>query len=393
LTLCYFNSSAEKDPKGWIYLKDISQLADDGKVITITTPSRKLVLEAHSRAEHRLWLQGLIDYCPFLGRAGIEGIQSDINLRNHGATEPPVSVASSKSRSSSANKRLPVPIPSSSAYVTSGSLPKKEFDAKDDAKGYEDPRDSPGRSRDRAFSRHAYPGSSFDKSMTTAMAAMEVPPVDGIDSNLQKEKGLNRRQNSFQSGNAHNQRGGVSSYGSTMSSRLNSHITKNNSSSSTSNDAGRDSNLDFALDSEAAGVEVDYVSLSADKLEPTRVRLQQYEVENAVQDDRMNFPAHEGHEEKEIPLSRGNIAARPSVSHFSSVNGSSIREVALSVDDLISLSAGSGNNSACNSARRPVPQGRAPPTSSYNPRRSRDYDNVDSDEEEIDLRVSIHVIY
>lgn len=75
LALCYYKSQREKEPDGWIYLKDVTKISDDEKVFTLASPARTMTLEAQTRAEHRLWLQGLVHLCTL---ADLSDVQSDI---------------------------------------------------------------------------------------------------------------------------------------------------------------------------------------------------------------------------------------------------------------------------------------------------------------------------
>mmetsp|Transcript_10169 Transcript_10169/g.13267 ORF Transcript_10169/g.13267 Transcript_10169/m.13267 type:complete len:534 (+) Transcript_10169:47-1648(+) len=64
MALCYFKNQYSKEPKGWIYLEDVSEIIEDSNSISIISPSRRMKLRAQTRAEHRLWLQGLTQACP-----------------------------------------------------------------------------------------------------------------------------------------------------------------------------------------------------------------------------------------------------------------------------------------------------------------------------------------
>jgi len=44
LALCYFKSNKEKDPKGWIFLKDITEILEGNESFTIVSNSRYLIL-------------------------------------------------------------------------------------------------------------------------------------------------------------------------------------------------------------------------------------------------------------------------------------------------------------------------------------------------------------
>lgn len=79
LALVYFKSPKDNSPRGYIYLTDIKSISDDEKCFTITSSSKVMILEASSRAEHRLWLQGLVDLCP---QANTDQIKSKISLHS-----------------------------------------------------------------------------------------------------------------------------------------------------------------------------------------------------------------------------------------------------------------------------------------------------------------------
>ena len=82
LAIAYYGSHNDKEPKGWIYLKDVSTISDDTEVFTLVSPQRKLELEALSKAEHKLWLQGLVNLCH---KADLTGIQSVITIPTRAA--------------------------------------------------------------------------------------------------------------------------------------------------------------------------------------------------------------------------------------------------------------------------------------------------------------------
>ena len=64
LALCYYKTKdTSKDARGWIYLHDVTQLMDDGKVLTIVSAARTMEIEPKSRMEHKLWLEGLMYLC------------------------------------------------------------------------------------------------------------------------------------------------------------------------------------------------------------------------------------------------------------------------------------------------------------------------------------------
>mmetsp|Transcript_11868 Transcript_11868/g.11524 ORF Transcript_11868/g.11524 Transcript_11868/m.11524 type:complete len:593 (-) Transcript_11868:362-2140(-) len=72
VTLCYFKSQHEKEARGWIYMKDVTDLYDDGKTITIVSVARSITVEAKSRAEHKFWLEGIANLCPLADKSGLQ---------------------------------------------------------------------------------------------------------------------------------------------------------------------------------------------------------------------------------------------------------------------------------------------------------------------------------
>ena len=64
LALCYYKTKeTSKDARGWIYLRDVTELADDGRLITIVSSARTMELEPKTKMEHKLWLEGLMYLC------------------------------------------------------------------------------------------------------------------------------------------------------------------------------------------------------------------------------------------------------------------------------------------------------------------------------------------
>ena len=59
MALCYYNSRKDIEAKGWIYIKDITDIRDDKKSFTVVSAARTMTLEASSQAEHVLWIQTL----------------------------------------------------------------------------------------------------------------------------------------------------------------------------------------------------------------------------------------------------------------------------------------------------------------------------------------------
>lgn len=64
LAFCYFKSQKDKEARGWIYLKDITEIYDDEKAFTLVSAARTMTIEAQHPSEYMMWLQTLVEYCP-----------------------------------------------------------------------------------------------------------------------------------------------------------------------------------------------------------------------------------------------------------------------------------------------------------------------------------------
>eukprot|EP00904_Undaria_pinnatifida_P004652 jgi/Undpi1/14188/HiC_scaffold_9.g03837.m1 len=64
LALCYYKNIADPVVRGWIYLKDMTEIAEIQDTIILTSVARTLYLYAQTRAEHNLWVTGLAKLCP-----------------------------------------------------------------------------------------------------------------------------------------------------------------------------------------------------------------------------------------------------------------------------------------------------------------------------------------
>ncbi|GMH99609.1 hypothetical protein TrVE_jg1805 [Triparma verrucosa] len=63
LAMCYYKARGSKDPNGWFFLKDVTNIEESQHKITISHPVRTFVLTAPTRAEHTIWITGLIKIC------------------------------------------------------------------------------------------------------------------------------------------------------------------------------------------------------------------------------------------------------------------------------------------------------------------------------------------
>lgn len=64
LALCYYKNINDPEVRGWIYLKDVTEIAEHQDTIILTTVARTLHLYAETRAKHNQWVTGLADLCP-----------------------------------------------------------------------------------------------------------------------------------------------------------------------------------------------------------------------------------------------------------------------------------------------------------------------------------------
>jgi hypothetical protein len=79
--LVYFQNDKSSDPKGWIFLKDINEITEDGDAFKIVSYARTMVLQASTRAEHRFWVLNLVklsENCQYRGSA-ISGITTCVH--------------------------------------------------------------------------------------------------------------------------------------------------------------------------------------------------------------------------------------------------------------------------------------------------------------------------
>lgn len=54
----------DPEVRGWIYLSDVTEIAEHRDTIILTSVARTLHLYAQTRAEHSLWVAGLAKLCP-----------------------------------------------------------------------------------------------------------------------------------------------------------------------------------------------------------------------------------------------------------------------------------------------------------------------------------------
>lgn len=64
LALCYYKNINDPEVRGWVYLKDVTEIAEHQDTIILTTVARTLHLYAETRAQHNQWVTGLAKLCP-----------------------------------------------------------------------------------------------------------------------------------------------------------------------------------------------------------------------------------------------------------------------------------------------------------------------------------------
>lgn len=64
LALCYFHNQKSKNANGYIFLKDILEISDDGKEFTVISANRSFTLLSETPVEHYFWLKALVKLCP-----------------------------------------------------------------------------------------------------------------------------------------------------------------------------------------------------------------------------------------------------------------------------------------------------------------------------------------
>ncbi|OWZ08921.1 hypothetical protein PHMEG_00018461 [Phytophthora megakarya] len=63
LVISYSTSKTAKDPRGWLYVEDVSGVYCRREMIEIVSPSRTLRLKGETAVEHRLWSDSLYKLC------------------------------------------------------------------------------------------------------------------------------------------------------------------------------------------------------------------------------------------------------------------------------------------------------------------------------------------
>lgn len=64
LALCYYKNKADSEVRGWIYLKDMTEITEEQDTMILASLARTLHLYAQTRAEQNVWVTGLAKLCP-----------------------------------------------------------------------------------------------------------------------------------------------------------------------------------------------------------------------------------------------------------------------------------------------------------------------------------------
>lgn len=63
LALCYYKNKTDSQVRGWIYLDDMTEIAENQDTIILRSAARTLYLYAQTKAEHNAWVIGLAKLC------------------------------------------------------------------------------------------------------------------------------------------------------------------------------------------------------------------------------------------------------------------------------------------------------------------------------------------
>eukprot|EP01041_Mallomonas_annulata_P002307 gene2307-4491_t len=105
LALCYFRFQGDIEAKGWMFLKDITDICEYGEYFRLVSVARTLNLEAQTRAEHRLWVQSILELCPM---ANVELTPALSHLKNKFIGRKAEAIPPPKDRPVIRNERKPV---------------------------------------------------------------------------------------------------------------------------------------------------------------------------------------------------------------------------------------------------------------------------------------------
>ena len=89
LALCYYKHKNDKEPNGWFFLKDVTDVEEDTDytkggvcgLLVVNHPARMFRLHAPSLTEHKLWMDGMVALCDdaVVTRNGVEQPKKEKN--------------------------------------------------------------------------------------------------------------------------------------------------------------------------------------------------------------------------------------------------------------------------------------------------------------------------
>jgi len=86
LALCYFKSQRDKEPRGWIYVKDVSEIVDTETSFTVVSPARTMTIEATTPVELLNWLRDMVESCPHADTSRVTS--SSVRYGSHRSNNP-----------------------------------------------------------------------------------------------------------------------------------------------------------------------------------------------------------------------------------------------------------------------------------------------------------------
>ncbi|CAB1098247.1 unnamed protein product [Ectocarpus sp. CCAP 1310/34] len=166
LALCYYKKFNVPEIRGWIYLKDVTEIAEDQDTIIVTSAARTLHLYAQTRAQHNLWVTGLVKLCPhafaMLGRnASVRRMENDLRMTSPTGTSLSTPAVVDKSFAKDRYKAVIGPQENHSVDGIESSPSTNESDSQSEsfqtARGHETKRGRNGRHRGQSAGDHQVP--------------------------------------------------------------------------------------------------------------------------------------------------------------------------------------------------------------------------------------------
>ncbi|CAM9795122.1 unnamed protein product [Ectocarpus sp. 12 AP-2014] len=163
LALCYYKKFNVPEIRGWIYLKDVTEIAEDQDTIIVTSAARTLHLYAQTRAQHNLWVTGLAKLCPhafaMLGRnASVRRMENDLRMTSPTGTSLTTPAVVDKSLTKDRDKVVIGPQENHSVDGVESSPSTNESDSQSEcfqtARGHDTKRDRNGRHSGQSAGDH-----------------------------------------------------------------------------------------------------------------------------------------------------------------------------------------------------------------------------------------------